>query len=122
MGIFHQIVILSGIDQLLRPMAAKFDIWHQIQIWLPERISTFLVLIYYESYEGELLPVAFLLLREHRGVLTEDLPQDGVPLRSINCQKHLIRDTHETFTMLDRSSGFDSKQTSSEVGRILYLR
>ena len=115
-------MILCGIDQVLLPMAEKLDIGHQIQIGLPEGIHTFLVLINYEYNEGELLPVSFLILLEHRGVLAEDLPQNRMSLRSIHRQKHLIWDTHETFTVLDRSSGFDSKQTSSEVSRILYLR
>ena len=122
MGIFHQIVVLCCIDQVLLPMAKKLDIWHQIQIGLPKRIRTFLVFIYYEYNESELLPVTFLLLREHRGVLTENLPQNGVSLCSIHRQKHLIWDTHKTFTVLDRSSGFDSEQTSSKVGWVLDLR
>ena len=70
-GVHDHVPVLSLKNHILVPVAEKLSVRHQIEIWLPERVVTLLVLVDHIEHKYELFPVSLLLFRENLRVLND---------------------------------------------------
>ena len=120
-GVHDDAWVLRQVDHLFRPVAEEFDVRHEVEVGLPERLFALQMLVDQEHDQGQLLPVALLLAEDVR-VLPDDLAEYGMPLSAFHREQHLVRHADESFPVLDRLLGPHANKPALEIGRVLKLR
>ena len=71
-SVHYHVPVLRFDNQILVPVAEKLHIRHQVKVWLPKGVISFLVLVDHKEHQYKLFPIALLLFMKNLRVFHDN--------------------------------------------------